>query len=831
MHWLDIRYAWRMLQRDWHSGELRILALALVIAVSSVSAVGFFVDRVQKGMNQQATELLAADLVVSSSAPLAADIVTAAERFHLAVATTRAFRSVVMTDAAPQLVEVKAVSPAYPLRGELHITTDALAGERAVGSGPAAGEVWVEPRLLTLLNVAVDDELLLGSARLKISQVLVYEPDRGGDMFSIAPRVLMHDADVTATRLIQHGSLVAYRLLLAGQNQDIKAFRRWFEQQAFEGLRLLTAREGRPELRTAVERAQRFLGLAALISVLLAGVAIATATRRFSHRHLDTSAILRCFGATQTRIIRLFMAEFLLLALVASTVGCLLGYFSQFAISQLLDRMLLVQLPVAGWRPLVSGYATGIILLLGFALPPLLALKQVSPLRVLRRDLGVTPTRSWLVYAAVLLSMAVLMYWQTGELILVLWMVSGLLATLSILAVCAYGMVLLLGYVRRRATLSWRFGLANITRRPAASVVQVVALGIGLMVLLLLSIVRTDLLEGWSDSLPDKAPNHFLINVQKDQVTAMQTFLHDHGVDAARLYPMVKARLRRINEHEVSHEDYANSRAQHLVAREFNLSWATDKQMDNRITAGRWWSASDYGQRLISLETGLAETLGIKLDDTMSFAINGDEQTFRVSNLREVDWDSFNINFFTLVPPGVLEQQPSSWVTSVYLSAEQKQYLAALVRAFPNVTVIDIATIMNRVRQVMDRVALAVEFIFFFTLLAGVVVLFAAIQANQDERRYESAILRTLGAQRKTLLRGLIAEFVLLGAVAGVLAGVAATGLAYVLAAQVFHFSYHFNPVIILAGLLAGIVIVGIAGVLGTRSALNQAPLVTLRAG
>jgi len=351
------------------------------------------------------------------------------------------------------------------------------------------------------------------------------------------------------------------------------------------------------------------------------------------------------------------------------------------------------------------------------------------------------------------------------------------------------------------------------------------------MVLLLLSIVRADLLEGWRDSLPDNAPNHFLINIQKDQVTGIQTFLHEHGVAAAQLYPMVKARLRRINEHIVRREDYQDSRARHLAAREFNLSWAEKQQADNRIIAGHWWRKSDHGRHLLSLESGLAETLGIRLNDTLSFEIGGERQDFRVSNLRTVDWDSFNINFFTLVPPDVLEGQPSSWVTSVYLSPQQRSSLASLVRSFPNVTVIDVATIMNRVRQVMDRVALAVEFIFIFTLLAGIVVLFAAIQAHQDERRFENAVLRTLGARRKALLQGLISEFVVLGAVAGLLAGLTATALAYILAAQVFHFSYHFNPLIIAVGLLSGIIVVGVAGVLGTRSVLNQAPLVTLRTG
>jgi len=831
----DGRYAWRMLLRDWHSGELRILALALVIAVSSVTSVGFFVERIQKGMDQQAAELLAADLVVSASAPLNSTFMEMAQQLYLLQAKTMAFRSVVMTDGEPQLVEVKAVSDAYPLRGELRVADVAFGLDKVTDRGPQPGEVWVESRLLQLLAIAVGDELSLGSSSLRVGRVLVYEPDRGGDVFAIAPRLMMHIEDVAATGLIQHGALVKYQLLLAGQGQDpsdaIKAYRQWFEQQSLTGQRLLGTRDGRPELRTALERAQRFLGLAVLISVFLAGVAIATATRRFSQRHLDTSAIMRCLGAGQDRIIRLFLLELLWLALLASSLGCLLGYVAQFGISQLLDRLLLVQLPVAGWQALLTGYVTGIILLLGFALPPLLALRRVPPLRVLRRDLDATPVGSGLVYGGIVLSMAILMYWQIGEITLVLWMISGFLATLASLALFAYAMVLLLGRVRHRASLSWRFGLANIARRRAASIVQVVALGIGIMALLLLSIVRTDLLEGWRDNLPVDAPNHFLINVQKSQVDAVQQFLHEQGVTSAQLYPMVKARLQHINDHAVSREDYTDGRAQHLVAREFNLSWVAEQQADNRIVEGQWWGDADHGKRLMSLEQGLAKTLGIRIHDRLGFTLNGEEQVFEVSSLRAVDWDSFNINFFTVVPPSVLEDQPSSWVTSVYLSPSQRHILAPLVRSFPNVTVIDVATIMARVRHVMDRVALAVEFVFIFTLLAGLVVLFSAIQANQDERRHEGAILRALGAQRGILLWGQISEFTVLGAVAGLLAGVSATALAYVLAEKVFHFSYLFNPLVIVAGLLFGVVVVGVSGVLGTRSVLSQSPLVTLRAG
>jgi putative ABC transport system permease protein len=825
----SLAFSWRMLWRDWRGGELRILAVALVIAVTSVTAVGFFIDRVDRGLQQQAAGLIGADLVISAPRPITPGLEAQAQQRGLNTAHLTQFRSVALAGERPQLVEVKAVSTGYPFRGELRIADAPYATERSTDRIPASGETWVEPRLLQLLDLQVGDSLQLGEQSFTIRYVLSFEPDRGGDMFSVAPRVLINQQDLAATGLIQTGALVSYRLLIAGAQADVQSFRNALHRQLQAGEQIIGVKEGRPELRSALERAQRFLGLAALISVLLAGVAVATAARRFAQRHLDTSAILRCLGATQTTIIRAFSLEMLWLALLASSVGLMLGLLTQTVIAGILDQLLLTALPAPSLQPLVLGYATGVILLLGFALPPLLALRHVPPLRVLRRDQTGKGTRAWQVYAAVLLSMGMLLQWQIGELRLVLYVLGGMLATLALLALAARGLIAALNGLRGRVGVAWRFGLANIARRPGGSVIQIVAFGLGIMVLLLLSTVRTDLLNDWRQSLPPEAPNHFIINVQPDQVAGIQAFFDQRGVDKPALYPMVRARLVRVNGRTVSRDDYQSERARHLVTREFNLSWADKPQVDNALVAGRWWRPSEHGQALLSLEEGIAGALGINLNDEVAFEVNGRERTFRISSLRAVDWDTFHINFFTVVPPGVLEQEPASWVTSLYLNDQQKRRIGELVKQFPNVTVIDIEAIMTRVRDIMDRVILAVEFIFIFTLLAGLAVLYAAIQSNQDERRYESAVLRTLGARKAVLLRGLIAEFLTLGALAGLLAGFTATALTWLLAEHVFHFPYQFNPLIGLAGIAIGMVIVGPAGLLGTRSVLTQPPALTLR--
>jgi putative ABC transport system permease protein len=427
--------------------------------------------------------------------------------------------------------------------------------------------------------------------------------------------------------------------------------------------------------------------------------------------------------------------------------------------------------------------------------------------------------------------MAILLYWQIGDIKLVTTVLGGIIATLVILAFAAYLLILLLNRLRGRVGVAWRFGLANISRRPASSIIQIVAFGLGIMVMLLLSTVRSDLLDDWQRSLPKDAPNHFVINVQPDQVEAIQAYFNERGVVNTRLYPMVRARLVEINGKTVRTSDYDSERAKHMITREFNLSWAETMQPDNEIVAGSWWSRDEHGAPLLSLEAKLANTLSLRPGDVLGFDINGTVFEFTISNLRSVDWDTFNINFFTVVPPGILEDMPANWVTSVYLDNMQRQQLGALVRQFPNITLIDVDTIMQRVRSIMDRVSLAVEFIFMFTILAGLAVLYAAIQANQDERRFENAVLRTLGAKRKTLLLGLVAEFATLGALSGLLAGVAASALAWLLADSIFKFEYQFDITVAFTGIISGLLIVVIAGVLGTRSVLTHPPVKTMREG
>lgn len=820
----------RALHRDWQAGELRVLAAALCIAVASVAAVGCFTDRVQQALERQASELLGADLIVSATRPMQAQLEEEAQRRGLRTAHTMSFRSVVLVGERTQLTEVKAVSSNYPLRGSLQISDGLFAAAQDTSTIPQRGTLWGDARLLQTLGIAVGASLNVGASSLTLAQVLAYEPDRGGDAFSLAPRVLMNRADVEATQLIQPGSRVEYRLLLAGEAAAVEGFKTWAQARLQEGEKLQGLAEARLELRSALERGQRFLHLAALVSVLLAGVGIALAVRSFAARHWDSVAILRCLGARQALITRLFIYELLALTLLAGLGGLALGYAAQYVLSALLGTLVSsTTLPPATWWPAAAALLTGLITMLGFGLPSLLRLRQVPPLRVLRRDLGPLPVGAWLMYAPALLASAALLSWQAGTWRLALYSGLGIGATVIVLGLAASALVRVLQLLRGQVGVTWRFGLANIARRGVGSTVQVVALGLGLLALLLLAVVRGDLLASWQASLPAHAPNHFLINVQPAQVAGVQTFLQERGLGTVALYPMVRGRWTALNEQAVIAENYANPRAKRLAAREFNLSWNAALPEDNRVVAGTWWTAAQHGEALASVEVELAKDLGIRIGDRLRFHIADQALTVRVTSLREVQWDSFHPNFFVLLPPQVLETYPATWISSFYLPPERKPVLAELVRAYPSVTVLDVAALMDKVREIAERVTLAVEYVFLFTLLAGLSVLYAALQATQHERQLEGAVLRALGASRRMVQHSLLAEFATLGLLAGLLAAAAATLLGALLAQQVFGFAYHGSWWVWLLGGAAGMGGVGGAGVWGARSTLKQAPWVALR--
>ncbi len=822
-----MKLALRFALRAWRAGELSVLMAALAVAVAAVTTVSFFTDRVRQALATQANQLLAADLVLVADHPLADGFATEATARGLAHSSTMSFPSMVRAGERFQLAEVKAVAAGYPLRGTLRISDTPFGNGAPITGGPAPGTAWVDTRLLQALGIGVGGQIEVGVIKLRIAGVVVKEPDRAGDFFNIAPRLMLHVDDVAASGLIQTGSRVSHRLLLAGEQRAVQAYRAWAKARLGRGERLEGVEDARPEMRAALERAQRYLGLAALVAAVLAAAAVALASRQFVARHLDACAMLRCLGASQATILSLYLAQFALIGLAASVAGAGLGLPGQALLAHLLEGRIVETLPLPGPWPAAEGILVGVLLLFAFATAPLAHLRRVPTLRVLRRDLGAPSGFGLAGYGFGIVLVAGLIVYRAGELKLGAWVLAGLAGAAAVALATGWLLVHSLGTLRLHAHGMWFYGLANVGRRRASSVIQVAAFALGLMALLLLALVRGDLLEGWKQALPPDAPNRFVINIQRDQLDAILGFFPAHGLGLPHLYPMVRGRLIAVNGRPVSARDYAEERAKRLVEREFNLSWAERPREDNAIVAGRWWRSAAAEE--FSVETGIAQTLGIRLGDRLRYDIAGTSVEAPVTSLRKVDWDSMRVNFFVVATPALLAGQPASYITSFYLPAGREATLGELVRSFPNVTVIDVAAILEEVRGIMQQVAQAVEFVFLFTLVAGIVVLYAAVVASRDERLYEAAIMRTLGAARSQLRRAQWLEFLTVGALAGLIAATGASATGFLLAREVLNLAYHFNPWIVLAGVALGAVGVGMAGWAATRKIATAAPLATLR--
>jgi putative ABC transport system permease protein len=823
------RFALRSLLRELRSGELRVLLWGLIVGVAAFCSVGLFTDRIRLGMEQQAGELLAADLVIRAGKEIPSAWRQEAGSRGLQTSGTLSFRSVVLAGERLQLAEVKAVEAGYPLRGELRIADRPYTGGMVRSGPPDRGSIWAEQRLLQLLEIRMGGTIRLGKSEFRVVGIIAYEPDRGGNLFNIAPRLMINSDDVAGTGLLGVGSRSSHRLLVSGEHKPLNAYRRWLKQRLRPGDRLQGGKDSRPQLTSALDRAERFLGLASLVSLLLAAVAIAMAARRYARRQRDTSAVLRCLGASRHTVTRIFILQLLILGIAGSLLGALAGYLAQMGLARIMAELFVRELPPPSWIPVARGLLVGLVTLAGFALPPLLALKDTPPLRVLRRDLQAAPLSRLAAHGPAVAALLGLMAWQAADWKLTLLVAGGSVATLLLLTLAAWGMVRGLGRLDLSGSVPWRFGLAAIPRRMEGSIIQLVAFGLGLMVMLLLSIVRTDLLAAWRGSLPPDAPNHFLINVQRDQLQPLQEFFRQQAQSDPEFFPMVRGRLRQINDRAVSSDDYQETRAQRLVQREFNLSWMGAVPADNQIVAGEWWDGGARNLPEWSVEEGIARTLGITMGDELLFEVAGEQVRGRISSLRKVQWDSFQVNFFVVAPPGRLDAGQASYITAFYLPPDAGEFPVALVKHFPNITDIDVDALMQRVRAIIDRVILSVEFVSLFTLLAGFIVLYAAIQTSLDERLQETAVLRTLGALKRRIRISLATEFVTMGLLAGILASLAASVAGALLAFQLFDLTYTGNPWLWPAGTLAGALGMGLAGVWGTRSVVREPPLNSLR--
>jgi putative ABC transport system permease protein len=835
----------RMTARDWRAGELRFLLLALVVAVASLSAVGFFVDRMRSGLNRDAHQLLGADLLINADNPVAPAWREEALRRGLLLADTVTFPSMAQVgegdQSLAQLSSVKAVSRGYPLRGQLTVTTnpdEAMAARgRKTDATPAPGTVWVDANVLTTLHAKVGDTLRLGEKAFAIAQLISTEPDRGPSFANFAPRVMLSTEDLAATGLVDNGSRVTYRLQVAApphsDNARIAAFEAWvkarIEADGVKGVRIESLENGRPDMRATLDRAERFLSLVGLLSALLAAVAVAMAARRFMLRHLDACAMLRCLGLTQNQVTAMYLFEFAAVGLAGSVLGVLAGFAGHYVLLELLGRLVTTDLPPVSFMPGLQGIALGMLLLVGFALPPVLQLRNVPHNRVIRREAAAPQPMVLATYGIGALAFVALLLWQAGDAKLALVTAAGFLGGFLVFALVAWLGLYALRFLRGAFdSQAWRFAVTSLRRRPGATVVQVVSLSLGLMALLLLTVVRADLMSAWRSATPPDAPNRFIINIMPDQKADVEKRIAAANVKDPLLYPMIRGRLTAVNGRAITAATYRSDDARRLADREFNLSTMKDIPATNEIVDGKWFGDAP-GTAEASVEQGIAKTLQLKVGDTMRFNIGGFDVDAKVTSLRKLEWGSMRANFFVIINPKAMENMPQTFMTAFHLPAANAGLANTLTRDFPNLSVIDVSGIIRQLQDVLDQVVTAVEFLFAFTLASGVLVLYAALMGSQDERTRESGLLRALGATRKQLSQAQWIEFSLVGGLSGLLAASGAAALGWALATWQFKFPWTFSPGVWLAGVAVGALCAIAGGWFGLRNVLRQPPLQTLR--
>ena len=865
----------RLLRRDWKGGELRLLFLALIMAVTSITGIALFTDRLEKALLLESANMLAADRIVSGRGDLPREVLTEGQTRGLSTAEVVSFTSMAFSETGNILVAAKAVTDAYPLRGEVIISEQAFVRGTPIGSGPPQGEVWLESRAMAALDIDIGDFVSVGEAELRVGKIIVAEPDRGGGsmMDNAGPRLMLHMDDLASTNVVQLGSRVSNRYLFAADDiSDLDAFEEWFRsREEWRGRYYIRdIRDESEEVREALERAESFLLLSSLFAVLLAGVAIALTAKRYSERHYDYVAILKTFGCTSSQISFIYLNIQLVLASFAVSIGWLFGWFIHGVILAVLQRLLFVDLPEPGFQPFIVGGLTAVICLLSFALPPLLALRETPPLRVLRKDISQQKIGDNVPYLFGALGALLLVYWYSQDLILTSVLIISVAAIALVLSGVSYFILRTSSSTGMKAGSAWLLAMTATRRRRKQNVLQVMVFSITIMSLLILTLLRTDLVEEWQAQLPENTPNHFMMNITQSQIPGIESFFAQNGIEGNQFFPLVSARVTRVNgdlpspgdESEVSvsratltegseseepesemalgtnpqtdappvnAEDATTGgrRVRGRLSRR-QVTWSTDLPSDNMITEGIWWGEeSEPGY--VSIEQEYAEWLDLELGDRLEFEVNQQIVSAEVSSFRSVRWDNMQPNFFIIFSPGTIDHLGATFLSTALMEREQKILLNDLVRLFPTVVVIEIDALIEQIQTIIIQVTSAIELISILVLLCGALVLVACVNASLDERFHENAILRTLGAGRKLILSSLLIEFASIGVVAGLIATLGAEASVYYLQEEIFEQEFSFHMWTWIAGPTLGMFIIAGLGMNSTREVVSTSPLNVLR--
>jgi len=864
--------ALRLLWRDWNGGELRLLFIALVMAVTSVTGIALFTDRLEKALLLESANMLAADRIVSGRGELPAEILEEGRARGLRTAQTLSFTSMAFSESGNMLVAAKAVSDAYPLRGEVIITKAAFTRGRPILSGPPPGEVWLEARALPALEIEVGDTVFVGEAELLVSEIIITEPDRtGGSMMDNAgPRLMLNMADVPSTNVVQLGSRVSYRYLFASDElSELDEFEQWFRaQEEWRGrFYIRDVRDESQEVADALDRAESFLLLGSLFAVILAGVAIALTAKRYSERHYDYVAILKTLGCTSSQITFIYLTVQLVLAAFAVLAGWVLGWLVHQGILQLLQSILLVTLPEPGLQPYVIGALTAVICLLAFALPPLLALRETPPLRVLRKDMSQQKISDKVPYAFGILGTIFLVYWYSQDLVLTSVLVSSVAGIALFLSIVSYLFLRSGGSAGMKAGNAWKLAMTAARRRRSQNVLQVMVFSVTIMSLLILTLLRTDLIDEWQAQLPEDTPNHFMMNITRNQIGEIENFFADNGIQGNAFYPLISARVTRVNGDEPNPEGNLGDDEQNSLTENANLddvelsaeaqaaagetnggavgegeegrrvrgglsrrqvTWADEVPLDNGITAGEWWGENPE-PGFVSIEQDYAEWLDLELGDRLEFEINQQTVYVEVSNFRSVRWDNMQPNFYIIFSPGTIDHLGGTYLSTALMEQEQKMLLNDLIRLVPTMVVIEIDALIEQIQTIIAQVTSAIELISVLVLVCGALVLLSCVNASLDERFHENAILRTLGAGQKLIMTSLLIEFATIGFIAGLIATIGAEASLYYLQQEVFEQEFSFHYWVWPLGPLLGTLIIAGLGILSTRGLVRISPLNVLR--
>lgn len=821
------RLALRLLWRDWRAGELNVLVVALLVAVTTVTGIGLFSDRIQGSILDEAGSLLAADARISGSRPIPVEWISDADELGLETAQVVSFQSMAFApEGGLQLSSVKAVSSTYPLKGEVEIAQELFVPGQKVRSGPEPGEAWVNARLLAALGMQVGDVIGVGDGDFRVSQVLVAEPDSSTGGLGFSPKVMIHLDDVDQTGAVQVGSRVRYRLLLAGDTESY--YEQWKPQQG-EHHRWRNVTDANEQVTETLERADSFLLLAGSLGVVLAGVALSLASRRFAHRQLSHVATLKTLGLTPNHVGRVYTGNLIALGLVVVSLGLLLGWGLHWAFLELAEGLLPRELVPATLRPLWVGAITGLICLMAFALPPVWVLRHTPPSRVLRSELEGGTLQRWQTTGIGAVAVFGLVYFYSRSLLITgVLLLAGLVAVIGVTLLAR----LLIGLARRLASslgTTWRLGIASLHRHGQQNSFQIMIFAMALMLLFLLTLLRTSLLDEWQQQLPEGTPNHFAFNIFEQEKGDIEDYFSDNDIESTPFYPMMRGRLVEINDETMADRLARLKPDGDDYQRELNNTWSLELADDNEVVEGEWFEPQDSAQQLISIEEDFARALDISIGDELTFSFGGQSLTAPVDNIRSVQWDSLTPNFYIIFSAPILDGAGAAYLTSFYLEADNKSLLVDLLQQYPTITVIEVDVILKQVQQIVAQVTRAIEFILALVLIAGLIVLIASVQATLDSRLQESAILRTLGARARLVQGALAIEFISLGALAGLLAAFGAEIALYFMQTELLGMAFSAHPLLFVAGPLVGAALIGLVGMLSTRKVVRVPPLTVLR--